>query len=213
MIPSKIKIKPYNSTPIPLYGEARCGVTFGSTSIPVVWHVVSGSCEPVLAGSSALQLGIIAFNPDPEVFQPVLMMDKSKSQTLQDCLAKYPDNFKGLGKLHNHQVKLHIDATVKPVNVPPRSIPYHLQTRAQDVIDQMIRDDVIEEHPPNEPAPWVSNAVLAPKSDGSIRITLDARNANKAIQSTNIPIPNYEDIKSKLTNCKLFSKMDFKSAF
>ena len=45
------------------------------------------------------------------------------------------------------------------------SIRYHLKDRAQQIIDEMIQQDVIEERPPNEPAPWVSNAVLAPKSD------------------------------------------------
>ena len=34
MIPTKTKIKPYNSKPIDVYGIARCAVTFGATSIP-----------------------------------------------------------------------------------------------------------------------------------------------------------------------------------
>ena len=42
----------------------------------------------------------------------------------------------------------------------------------------MVEQDIIEEHPSNEPAPWVSNAVLAPKTDGN----LDARAVNKAIK-------------------------------
>ena len=63
------------------------------------------------------------------------------------------------------------------------------------------------------PAPWVSNVVLAPKDDGDIRITVDMRNANKAIKPTNIPIPRVEDIKCQLTGCQFFSKLDLKSAF
>ena len=54
----------------------------------------------------------------------------------------------------------------------------------------MISQDVIEEHPSNEPAPWVSNAVLAPKPDGYICVTLDTCNVNEAIHSTNQPIPH-----------------------
>ena len=77
----------------------------------------------------------------------------------------------------------------------------------------MINHDIIEEHPINPPAPWVSNIVIKPKSDRSLRMTLDARNVNKAIIPTNQPIPPYEDIKSKLAGCTLFSKMEFKSAF
>ena len=75
---------------------------------------------------------------------------KEKSRFFNDInhiLAKYPQNFKGLGKLKDYQVKLFTDSSIKPVAVPPRVIPYHLRARAYDSIKEMIRDDVIEEHP------------------------------------------------------------------
>ena len=77
----------------------------------------------------------------------------------------------------------------------------------------MIRHDIIEEHPRNAPAPWVANAVLAPKDDGTIRVTMDARNVNKGSNSINYPIPRYQDIKEELSGSRVFFKMDFKSAF
>lgn len=93
-------------------------------------------------------------------------------------------NFEGLGKLKEHQVKLHVDPSVKPVASPARPVPHHLKERVGKEIDKMIAQGVIEEHPPTQPAPWVSNAIIAPKSDGAIRMTLDARNVNKAIQAS-----------------------------
>ena len=77
----------------------------------------------------------------------------------------------------------------------------------------MIEDDVIEEHPTDQPAPWISNAVVVPKSGGGLRITLDAKNINKAIQSTNLPIPRQEDIRAQMSGSKVFSKLDFRWAF
>ena len=70
-------------------------------------------------------------------------------------MLKYPQNFTGLGQLKHHQIKLHTDPNVKPINVPPRSIPYNLQDREQKVIEDMIKQGVSEEHPTYEPAPWV----------------------------------------------------------
>ena len=55
--------------------------------------------------------------------------------------------------------------------------------------------------------------MIAPKDDGDIRITLDAKNVNKAILASNFPIPRQEDIKVKLSGSKCFSKLDLKSAF
>ena len=214
MLPSSQKLKPYNSEPIPVLGVARCAVTFGNTSIPVLWHVVEGSCLPILSGNAARELGIIKFNSKPNVFNAINMIGTPDSkEEIQDILLKYNENFKDLGKLRNHQVKFHTDPNVKPITQAARTIPYHLQERANEVLENMIKQDVIEEHPSDLPAPWISNTVISPKPDGSLRMTLDARNINKAILSSNLPIPRQEDIKAKLSGSKYFSKMDFRSAF
>ena len=39
------------------------------------------------------------------------------------------------------------------------------------------------------------------------------KQVNKAIKSTNLPIPKVEDIKVKMAGNKVFSKLDFRSAF
>jgi hypothetical protein len=160
----------------------------------VDWHIINSPCEPVLAGQVAKQLGIIRFEGTPDVFCPVQMIQSDDKSALQDILQQFPQNFTGLGKLRNHQVKLHVDTSVKPVATPARPVPYHLKERVAKVIEDMVSQDVIEEHPPIEPAPWVSNAVIAPKPDGTTRMTLDARHVNKAIQASNLPIPRQEDI-------------------
>ena len=128
-------------------------------------------------------------------------------------LKRYPQNFKGLRKLRNYQVKLYPDNSIKPVAVPPRSVPYHLKARVSDAIDNMLKEGVIEEHPINDPSPWASCAVTVPKTDGSIHITLDVRNVNKAIISNNQPIPKQEDIRVQLAGVRYFSNLDFKATF
>ena len=73
----------------------------------------------------------------------------------------------------------------------------------------MEEEDIIEPH--HGPAPWVSNLVLAPKDNGSIRVTVDMRACNKAIKKTNLPIPRPQEI--RLAGYKCYSKMDMRSAF
>ena len=74
MVASKTTLKPYQSAPIPVHGEARCSVTFGSSSVPVSWHIISGSCEPILSGAACEELGIIQFKKSPEPFHPIRMI-------------------------------------------------------------------------------------------------------------------------------------------
>ena len=224
MQPSNVKIHPYQSKPIRVKGVITCGVTFNDRTVPVRFHVLPGSCTPILSGKKAVQLGIITMaekSGEDNVFNPVQMIDVDASENggkeftshIKDIIQKYPTNFSGLGKLQNHVVKLYADQSVKPVAVPPRIIPYHLQARFNEALQKMEEDDVIEKHPIDEPSPWVSCPVIVPKPDGSLRITLDARNVNKAIQSNNHPIPRCTDIKAQLAGAKYFSKLDFKSAF
>ena len=118
-------------------------------------------------------------------------MKKDLNNEIQTCLAEYTQNFQGIDKLKNHSVKLHVNTEVKPTATPPRSISYHLKKRASKVLEDMIKQDIIKEQLINEPVPWVSNAVIAPKPDGSIRMTLDPCNVSKAILPTIHPIPRH----------------------
>ena len=52
-----------------------------------------------------------------------------------------------------YQVKLYSEEKVKPVAVSQRSVPYHLQARVADSLENMIKNGVIEERPSNEVAP------------------------------------------------------------
>ena len=218
MSPTTVQIKPYNSNPIPAKGVARCAVTFGETSIPVEWYILDGKCEPILSGAAAVELGIITFSKTPQLFQPLnrisTSIKKSDQEIIQNLLAENADVFsERLGKHNSYVVKLHVDSSIKPVVSPVNPTPYHLMDRIQKVLHTMIENDVIEEHPVGAPAPWVSRPRIVPKPDGSLRVTLDARSVNKAIQSSNLPIPRQEDIKAKLSGATVFSKLDFRSAF
>ena len=82
MTSTHVKIKPYKSKVIPAFGESRCAVSFGSRSVLVVWHIIKEDCEPVLAGISAKQLGIIKFQPRPEPFMPVNMIKNDDKHRL-----------------------------------------------------------------------------------------------------------------------------------
>ena len=72
--------------------------------------------------------------------------------------------------------------------------------------DEVIQQDVIEDHPRNKPAPWISNATLAPKPDGSIRITVDARNINKRYNQQTCQFLGMRILKLNRMDAKYFSR-------
>ena len=99
-------------------------------------------------------------------------------------------------------MRFYVANTIPPVHQPARPIPFHLREKLDRDLKKMEQEDIIEKH--HGPAPWVSNLVLSPKEDGGIRVTVDMRQANKAIQQTHIPIPGAEEIKSQLAGYKVF---------
>ena len=62
----------------------------------------------------------------------------------EQLVQQYPNLFKGIGKLKNVEVKLHIDQTVPPVAQPAHRIPFHMRKHIAaelDSLDRKTRDN------------------------------------------------------------------------
>ena len=64
-----------------------------------------------------------------------------------------------------------------------------------------------------EPSKWVSSMIPVRKGNGQIRICLDPRELNKAIQRQHYPMPVIEDVTARMLNAKIFSKFDAISGY
>jgi len=73
--------------------------------------------------------------------------------TIEKLKQEYPQLFRGVGKLKNHQVKLHIDHNVKPVAQPHRRTPFHLQKLIEQEVETLLKEDITE--PVNGPSEWL----------------------------------------------------------
>ena len=131
---------------------------------------------------------------------------------LPSVAADFPAVFTGLGKLKNHELSLNIDKSVVPKMQALRRIPFHVRKRVDDEIDRLLKLDIIEEAN-DEPTTWVSPIVAVPKKDGSVRICVDLRQANKAVQRQQYPIPTVEEILEPLNGATTFSKLDLNMGY
>ena len=59
----------------------------------------------------------------------------------------------------------------------------------------------------------MSPIVAVPKKDGGVRICIDMRFANEAIERIRHPIPTVDDISFALNGAKFFSKLDLLQAY
>ncbi|KAI9552629.1 putative uncharacterized protein K02A2.6-like [Daphnia sinensis] len=83
---------------------------------------------------------------------------------------KFPGLFKGIRKLKNFTVKLHIDTSVTPVANAHRRIPLHLRKATELELQHLVEMDIIE--PVEGPTPWVSPVVGVTKPHNKTKIRM-----------------------------------------
>ena len=96
-----------------------------------------------------------------------------------DLLDSYTDVFIGLGCISKTDYHIKVDKTSQPVVHPPRQVPVTLRPKIQAKLNGMEVMEVIQKV--EEPTDWVNSTVTINKPNGSLRICIDPRDLNQAI--------------------------------
>ncbi|MCG7869746.1 MAG: hypothetical protein JAY74_25675 [Candidatus Thiodiazotropha taylori] len=201
---SHAKIYPYGkTTPLELCGKVTLPVQVNRVTYDVEFQVIKGSGKPLIGHKTATELGILRISI-PEAIATV-------NTETESILTSFQDRFEGLGRLKDFELKLHIDETVKPVAQPARKIPFKMRSQVERKLQELEDQNVIEKV--EGPTPWVSALVPIPKKDGDVRICVDMRQANKAVQRERFPMPNIELTLEQMNGAKVFSRLDLRSSF
>ena len=80
---------------------------------------------------------------------------------------------------------------------------------------EMLRQEDIIEDVTDEPTPWISPIVVVPKNHGKtkIRLCIDTREANKAIERTHYLSPSMENLINTLQGSIFSSNLDMNNVF
>ena len=113
--------------------------------------------------------------------------------------------------MKNFEVKLHIDESVTPVAQPARRIPFHLRKKVSQELERLEQEGIIEKV--EGPTPWISPLVAIPKKNGDVRLCVDMRLPNEAIQRERHPTPTIDDLVDTLNGATVFSKLDLRSGY
>ena len=205
--PSAAKIYPYgSSTALPLRGKCKAAVhSTTSTVNAATFYVIQGDHGSLLSRKTATELGLLKVVNSMSTEMPI----SSPNQLLHE----YQDIFQGIGKLKDFQVKLHIDESVQHVTQPHRRIPFHMRKRVESELNQLQEKGVIERI--SGPLPWVSPIVATPKpkNPDKVRICVDMRLPNTAIQRERHITPTVDDLIHDLNGAVVFSKLDLNTVW
>lgn len=128
-----------------------------------------------------------------------------------DVRRQFPRLFSGLGKLEGEQTILLKD-NVKPFSQSvPRRVPVPLLKKVETQLDKMVRNGVIA--PVDYPTDWCSPIVVVPKTNGDVRICVDLTRLNSSVKREVYAMPAVEETLSKISEGKVFTKLDANSGF
>jgi transposase InsO family protein len=98
-----------------------------------------------------------------------------------------------------------------PIFHKPYSVPYKLREKVENELSKMVNNGILI---PVKNSRFASPIVVLEKKDGSLRICLDGKaTINKCISMEHYPYPKFEDIFTKMANCKYFCVIDLSQAY
>ncbi len=139
-------------------------------------------------------------------------LTEEQSKQIRMFVARYQDVFENASqpKGRTNVVRHRIDTgNARPIRQIPRRLPLAKRAEADQIIQDMERDRVIE---PSS-SPWCSPVVLVRKKDGSTRFCVDFRQLNNVTKKDSYPLPRIDDTLDTLAGCKIFSTLDLKSGY
>ena len=121
--------------------------------------------------------------------------------------SQYKDFFDGLGSLEI-PLRLEVDKTVQPVQQPLKRVPKVSRSPLKEYLDDLETRSVIEKV--ERSTEWVNSMVITRKANGNLRLCLDPKPLNKALNRCHFPMAVIEDILPELGKAKMCTKANCK---
>ena len=195
---SKTRLVSYTGHKIPVMGKATLSVKRETWKPhPVEFQIIEHSATPVIGLQTCHELNLVKSVSSVDTKGEENRCNDT-NQDVNEILQKYEDVFDDIGCLEGtYQIK--IDPTVSPVVHPPRKIPFtqRERERVKEKLDRMETLCVIRKA--EEPTEWVSSLVVVEKPNCKVRLCLDPRDPNKAIQREHYPMETGEEVAAELS--------------
>ncbi|XP_065939358.1 uncharacterized protein [Magallana gigas] len=127
---------------------------------------------------------------------------------LMKLLLKFDDVFQdrsGITSVLEHEIRT---TSAKPIHVKNRQIPYSMEETVNKEVSDMLKMNIIESSDL-----YCSPVVIVPKKDGTNRFCIDFRLLNNQTIFDSEPMPDADEMFSKLAGHTFFSKIDLSKGY
>lgn len=204
--PSPKFLKDYNNQVIEVFGSTLVDVEYQNKTYKALPLTVVAKGKQCLFGLDWLRI-------IPLDWKEVMKVEsRVPEESLSQLLKQYELVFREeLGIVRNATATLQLQPNAQPKFCAPRSIPFALKPQVEQELQRLVENGSLEKVTYSD---WGTPLVPVVKGDGNIRLCGDYKvTVNPQLQVAQHPLPNPENVFATLGGCKVFSKLDLKSAF
>jgi len=200
---SKAKLTAFGGHKLHTCGKAAIPCKYNGHQYLIEFEVIDQDVPSILGLPSTVEMNLV---------HRVDTLDTTDTQDLPNkVFGQYSDVFDGLGCISDVTYHINIKPSCKPVIHPPRRVPVKLRPKIQEELSRMENLNVIEKV--TAPTSWVNSMVTIVKPNGKLRICIDPRDLNNAINRDHYPTQTIEDVVTRMPNATIFSVLDASSGF
>ncbi|MDY6787809.1 MAG: retroviral-like aspartic protease family protein, partial [candidate division WOR-3 bacterium] len=176
----------------------------------VTFDVVKGKHKPVLGLTDVLKMNLVSVNLNN--FERVLNVKPvAEVRNKATFLKKYPNAFADAVGTFEGDSRLSVNDS-PPEVLPTRSLPVSLRPKVKKELDRLLKLGIISKI--DEPTSWVSQFVVREKKHSDqVRLCIDPKPLNKALQREHYHLPTFEEVLPDLFDAKIFTKCDLRSGY
>ena len=203
--PTKTKVFAYGAKyPLYLLGQFTAEIEHNSKRVAGIFLVTKQNNTCLLSYNTSTDLGLLNINVN------TISVDHPNPKIAQ-ILQQHHKVFQGMGNLKNCEVTLEIDPTVTPVAQNSRRLPHSMRKKVNEKLQGMKEQDIIEKV--DGITPWLSPLIPIPKKGGDLRLVLDMRVPNQALQRRRVQFPTVDDILHRMEGATIFTEVDLSQGY
>lgn len=199
---SDMKLSTITGEDIKVHGECKLPVAYqGHTYADLCLYVVD-ACGPALLGRDWLSVIKLDWG----------LIKATTNVKVEDLTQRYSSLFDGdLGCVSGLKAELVLQEKAVTKFCKPRPVPFALKAEIEQEINRLVQQGVLRKL---EYSDWAAPIVPVRKSSGGLRICGDYSVAlNRHLKVPEHPMPNIEELLTKLNGGRMFSKLDLSQAY